>query len=97
MAYRFTLRGAAVECDTVDELMAAHHGGAEPTSKTQRARKKSHHAPSHGLRRGPSQSWAQARAYAKKHDMGVSEARSYLTAHPQARTRAKKALAAEAS
>lgn len=96
MAYRFTLKGNPVECDTVQELLAAHTSeDAHPTTETHRARKMSpkQRKQMKATTAGNVHSWRLAQAYATKKKMSVPQARTYLTKHPRAKRAAERLLA----
>lgn len=87
--YRFDLRGHAVSCDSVGELVAALSTATvavSPTSAEKRARRTD-------ARAAPVRdAWRIAKLYAEYKGLTPGEARTYLKEHPQAKTRFENAL-----
>jgi hypothetical protein len=100
--YRFALHGREISCDSVEELLAVLPAeGVQPTTPTQRARKKAKWGPKLKAARGKKMSrdgkqrvsaasvaaWRRARRYANKNGVSVSEARRILAREKRAAAR----------
>ena len=86
MPYKFFISGVEVTCDTLEEVVAAVRGGSPsmetaPTATALEKLPTDPPKPAKGTQgRGPQKAWAEAEAYAAKHNMTKFEARAILKA-----------------